>query len=99
MSDPQFRDEDNGETLVVVNHSWEDDQMLTVSVVEALAVAKETTADQLETRLYDVVDPDALEQFFEPTDESTIEAEVQFGFAGHTVVVRNTGEILVRGHS
>jgi hypothetical protein len=71
-------------------------QSLSMTVTEAVARAEGVTPEELEARLFDAIDPDALERLFRPTNRSTPKAEVRFNLAGNTVVVRDTGEVFVR---
>jgi hypothetical protein len=71
-------------------------ESLSVTITEAVARAKGVASDELDARLFDAIDPDALERLFDPTDRSTHEAEVRFHIDGNSVVVQNTGDIFVR---
>lgn len=90
-------------------HSWGEDRQivystssdrdssvdLSVAVVEALAEARERTPIEIDRPLYDVVDPDALNQLF--TDGSAdVSGRVVFEFGDHEVTVHSDGDILVR---
>ncbi len=70
-------------------------ESLVVTIAKAVARAEGVSVENLRTRVYDVIDPDALERLFEPASETDIEAEVSFLMAGHTVIVRNSGEVIV----
>jgi len=69
---------------------------LSVSVVEAVAEAKNVAPVDIQQPLADVVDPDALNRLFERTDG---DGHVTFELADHEVTVHATGEILVRARS
>lgn len=68
---------------------------LTVAIAEAVARAKGISPSQLKPRVYDAIDPEALEQLFQSGSASPYEAEVRFPMAGYTVVVKSNGEIVV----
>jgi hypothetical protein len=70
-------------------------ESLVVTIADAVARAEGVSVENLRPRVFDVVDPDALERLFDPASETDLEAEVSFQMAGHTVVVRNTGDVLV----
>jgi preprotein translocase subunit SecD len=70
-------------------------ESLVVTIADAVARAEGVSVEDLRPRVVDVVDPDALERLFGPASETDLEAEVSFQMADHTVVVRNTGEVLV----
>lgn len=81
---------------------------VTIAVIEAVAAEAECDPDEL-TPLYDVIDPDALERFFEiGTDGERPDRRVVFEYDGHEVAVSGDGGIEVtvaepstvcRGHS
>lgn len=68
---------------------------VTIAVIEAVAAEAECDPDEL-TPLYDVIDPDALERFFEAgTDGESPERRVVFEYDGHEVAVSGDGAIEV----
>ncbi|QLK24457.1 hypothetical protein HYG81_10005 [Natrinema zhouii] len=67
---------------------------ISLRVVEALATATDTAAHELEP-LYDVVDPEALDQLFQPGSPGGI--RVEFEYDDSLVEVRNDGTISVDG--
>lgn len=71
------------------------EESLSVSITRAVAAASELDPLSLEPRLYDVVDPDALEALVasDPTDS---DVRVSFPFGRHLVTVTGAGEITVR---
>ncbi|QZP39435.1 HalOD1 output domain-containing protein [Halobaculum magnesiiphilum] len=71
-----------------------------IAVVETLALAFGREAATLEP-LFDAVDPDALDAFFqsESVTESATEVVVTFTVAGRRVTVRGGGGVLVRSNS
>lgn len=68
-----------------------------VSETVVTAVAEATGVDPVDLDpLYDVVDPDALDQIFRSTGTSPPNSmEVRFSMAGCHVVVRGDGEVVV----
>lgn len=70
---------------------------LAVEVVEAVADAKGVDVMALETTLYEVVDPDALEGLFAPLADGTprIGGKLVLEIAGCEVVVDATGDVTV----
>jgi hypothetical protein len=70
-------------------------ESLVVTIADAVARAEGVSVEDRGARVFDVVDPDALERLFDPASETDLEAEVSFRLAGYTVVVRNTGDVLV----
>ncbi|ELY85239.1 HalOD1 output domain-containing protein [Natrinema altunense] len=67
---------------------------ISLRVVEALADATNTDAHELEP-LYNVVDPEALDQLFQ--SGSTADVSVEFEYYGVLVEVRNDGTVTVDG--
>ena len=68
---------------------------LSIAVIEAVAAEAECDPDEL-TSLYDVIDPDALERFFEVgTDRDRPERRVAFTYAGYEVEVSGDRRIEV----
>ena len=66
------------------------------SVVEVVAEAEETDPLELTPPLYEVIEPDALDQVFAatPTDERR-KGTVTFSYNGYEVTVRGDGDVSV----
>lgn len=90
------RPETGNGALVQATHDFSDSESLSVTIMEAVACAQDTDTEDLEQKLFDVIDPDALDRLFGPTDVTTYEAEVQFVIEDSAVVIRNTGDVFVR---
>ncbi|WP_340101282.1 HalOD1 output domain-containing protein [Salinibaculum salinum] len=88
------RSENSG--LVQASHDFSGAESLSVTIMEAVACAQGTEIENLDQQLFDVVDPDALDRLFRPTDTTTYEAEVRFVIDDSAVVIRNTGDVFVR---
>ena len=67
---------------------------VSLSVIEALADELDTDPVELEP-LYQVVDPEALDQLFQGTTPAS--ARIQFAYGDHAIEVRGDGTILVDG--
>ena len=85
----------------VVHRAWHDrasGRPLSTEVVRAVAAAAETAPTDLDDRLGDTVDADALDDLFEPTGGTREAAggRVWFELSGFGVVVHGSGEIEVR---
>lgn len=66
------------------------------SVVEAVAEAKGVDPMELSPPLYDVIDPEALDQVFAPTSmEGRMEGQVTFSYNGYEVTVFGDGSVAV----
>lgn len=70
----------------------QDHDRIDVAIVEAISDISGTESCQLETRLYDVVDPDALRQIIR---SSGSDIQVTFRFGAYRVSVFGDGEIRV----
>lgn len=70
---------------------------LTTTIVEAVAEATGIDPLKLDTRLYDVVDPDGLEQVFRKRGDGTIRTggELTFTIAECEVTVYSEGRVVV----
>lgn len=87
-----------GEPLARVDHDMGGDGSVPDSVVEALTEATDLPADQLQGRLYELLDPDALDDLFQPKHDGTPRygGALSFSVAGHDVTVAADGTITVR---
>ena len=79
-------------------HDPNGDETLVHTVLEALEEASEQPADEMSVRLYDAVDPDALNDVFEPTQGglSRDVGRVSFTIGEFAVDVHANGHVFVR---
>jgi len=75
-------------------HDFAGERRLSTSVVQAVATALGTDPLSLDERLYDVLDPDALDRLFD--GEATRPRTLSFELAGCSVTVHGDGRIVVR---
>ena len=68
------------------------DSSVTLRIVDEIATREEVDPEDLTPRLYDVIDPDALETLFE-TPGSPIEGTVEFRYSGYDVAVHSDGRL------
>lgn len=61
------------------------------TVVDAVTDVESSTSAELDERLYDVVDPDALDSLV--TGSSSVE-RVEFSFCGHDLIVDRDGVVV-----
>ena len=98
-SDSDDREHDSGGTVHTTFHDWSGDDSLWVTLVRAAAAVsgKEPTTIQ---PLAEVVDPDALENFFVSgsADAPRTERTVSFVFIDLDVTVHSSGQIVVESH-
>lgn len=69
---------------------------LSVAVIEAVAEAKAVDPTEMETTLYDAVDPDALDRLFTDRGGEAFAGRVVFELGAHEVTVQSNGDVLVR---
>ena len=74
-----------------------DEGSVVETVVTALADAKGVAVRDIDTPLYDVVDTDALERIFEPSERGRMRVggRVIFSVDGYEIVVHGTGRVAV----
>lgn len=77
-------------------HDFEGERRLSTSVVQAVATALATDPLSLDERLYDVLDPDALDRLFATDGRSDGPQSLSFELAGCAVTVHGDGRIAVR---
>ncbi|WP_206424948.1 HalOD1 output domain-containing protein [Halosimplex salinum] len=74
----------------------EDETDISIAVIEVLAEARGVEPVEMDEPLYDVVDPDALDQLFTGQAETAVGGRVVFELGDHEVTVHADGDILVR---
>jgi hypothetical protein len=79
-------------------HDPDGDEPLAHTVLEALEKASEQPADEMSVRLYDAIDPDALNDLFDPTRSgpSRDTGRVSFTVGEFAVDVHATGHVFVQ---
>lgn len=86
---------DAGPPATVVR-SWGDDHPVSTAVVLAVAAAEGVSPVEIDARLAERVDPDALNDLFAPVEPcGHATGHVTFMFAGYRVLVTSHGEISV----
>ncbi|USZ69620.1 hypothetical protein NGM10_07790 [Halorussus salilacus] len=80
------------------HHDATSDRSLVATVLDALEDASDRPADEMSVRLYDSVDPDALDALFEPTRRGARrdEGRVSFAVGEFAVTVHADGRVFVR---
>ena len=68
---------------------------ITTRILDEIAARESVDPWELDDRLYDVIDPDALEALLEGTDRDSKQTpvEVEFQCCGYNIAVDTTGEI------
>jgi len=77
-------------------HDFAGERRLSTSVVQTVATALGTDPLSLDERLYDVLDPDALDRLFAGGGEEMGPRTLSFELAGCSVTVHGDGWIVVR---
>ena len=95
ISDSEAPTDDSALDPVARQHWDPETESVSASVVRAVAAAEGTTALDLDEPLYDVVDPDALDQLFAPKPDGTsrLLGQLHFRYHGYTVLVHEFGRI------
>ena len=86
----------NAEPLYRAKHDRDRDGPLSDAVVEALAAVENVEPDELDLRLYDSVDGDALDRLYGVTAEKDAHLRVTFTIADYEVTVHDDGRVAVR---
>ena len=76
------------------NERHADDRPASARVLDAVAAAEGVRPWEVDARLYDVVDPDALDDLFGDAETGTT---LTFPFCGYVVTVHEGGEIELSG--
>ncbi len=89
---------DNSQTVHRAFNDPADDEPLVRTVLDALAEASDRPVDELNVRLYDVIDPDALNDVFRPTQRGADRASgrVAFALGEFAVDLHANGHVVVR---
>lgn len=82
--------------MIQVETEKADNGTLTHSIVEAVTEAEDVTYEELSPPLYEVIDPDALNQLF---DQKPSIGKVVFNYNTCEVSVFSDGYIMVKKHS
>lgn len=79
------------------SHDWESDDPFWYTIVETVATATGTDASEVQP-LYDVVDPEALTQVFEPSPdgEPTVVGRLSFTLHDCVVTITSDGSVVAR---
>lgn len=95
--DGDGRPSTTGVTRVHESNAWQDERMLGTTVVETVAGAAGVTPSEIQTCLYDIIEPDALDALFAPKEggEDRTDGTVSFSLHGHYVTVSADGVIEV----
>jgi hypothetical protein len=91
---------DSGDDSGTVHRTFDDcdDEPLVPTVVDALSEASGRPANELSVRLYDAVDPDALNDVFRPTPrgDGRNEGRVAFTLGEFAIDLHANGHVFVR---
>ncbi|WP_435153061.1 DUF7504 family protein [Haladaptatus sp. DFWS20] len=95
--DSDGRPSTTGVTKVHESNAWQDGRMLGTTVVETVAEAAGVAPSDIQTCLYDIIEPDALDALFAPKEngEERANGTVSFSLHGHYVTVSADGIIEV----
>jgi hypothetical protein len=88
----------DSEILYRARHDRVRDGPISETIVEALAAVENVEPDELGTRLYDSVDPEALDSLYGTAADRSERLRLAFTIDGYEVVVGDDGTCLVRAH-
>ena len=72
------------------------DEAVSIAVVDAVADLEDTTVADIDPPLYEVVDPDALDRLFMPTeDNDRNDGRVSFEYLEYTITITSDGFIRI----
>ena len=90
------RADDSPTRVYRTRHDFDGDDRVSTSVVLAVSNALAADPTDLDTRLYDALDPDALDRLFADDARGGSPCRLTFALAGCSVTVRSDGWIHVR---
>lgn len=80
-------------TTIDTNYQPFQTESISEAVVAAIARAKDVDPVDIETPLYEVVDPDALDSLFPSERVCVTSGLVEFSYCGYDVTVTSGGEV------
>lgn len=86
----------DSEILYRARHDSTRDGPLSETIVEALAAVENVEPDELDARLYDSLDPEALDALYRTAAERSERLRLAFTIGEYEVVVADDGEFFVR---
>jgi hypothetical protein len=89
----------NSEILYRTEYDRDRDGSISSAVVEALAAVENVEPENLDVRLYDSVESDALDELYRATAERAEHLRVAFTLGSYEVVLEDGGQIVVRSRS
>lgn len=85
----------NSAVLHRTRHDRDRDGPVSEAIVEALAAVESVEPDELDVRLYDDVDPEALDRLYGTAAERADRLHLSFDIAEYEVVLTDDGDLLV----
>ena len=85
------------ETPLEIHHDWHSSESLGTTIIQTMMENAEVDSTAIPVSLYESVDPDALEDLFQPRQEGVprMNGETTFAFAGHYITVQGDGKITI----
>lgn len=87
--------ERNTAVLYRARHDHDRDGPVSEAIVRALAAVESVEPDELDVRLYDEMDPEALDRLYGTAAERSDQLHLSFDVAGYEVVLTGDGDLLV----
>lgn len=86
----------DSEVLYRAHHDRDRDGPISECIVKALAAVENIEPDELGARLYDSVDPEALDSVYGTAAERSERLRLAFTIGDYEVVISDDGNVLVR---
>lgn len=75
-----------------LSHDSQACKSLSYAVIEAVASAEDVSPDELESRLFSVIDPESLDSLFQSTVSN---GTVSFVFNGYLITVSSAADVML----
>lgn len=85
----------NPTVLYRTRHDRDCDGPVSEAIVRGLAAVESVEPDELDVRLYDEVDPEALDRLYGTAAERSDRLRLSFDVGGYEVVLTGDGDLLV----
>lgn len=89
---------DTSTEAVVLHHDWERDDSVSTTIIEGVAAVTDTPKTDLNPPLYEIVDPDALNNLCQPLTEDVLRdgsGQLTLPLHGCTVTLNWSGTIKI----
>lgn len=84
---------------VVLHHDWERDDSVSTTIIEGVAAVTDTPETDLDPPLYEIMDPDALDNLCQPLNDDVLRdgsGQLTLSLHGCTVTLDWSGRIKIK---